>query len=65
MARRTGLRTIRELTYRLCRLIITWQPTIERIYGNSHPGLIIALATVSAACEQLVAEADDALPTGV
>lgn len=64
MARRTGLRTIRDLSYRSCRLIATWTPVIERVYGNQYPSLIVALMAVQSACAELVEAADEALPTG-
>lgn len=65
MARRTGLRTLRELAYRTCQFIPIWKPIIVRVYGDDHPDLIIAIEAVEAACEILVSEADEALPTGV
>lgn len=64
MSRRTGLRTIRETAYALCRLITLFTPVIRRVYADVGP-LIIALDAANLACEALVSEADNYLPTGV
>lgn len=64
MARRTGLRTLRDLAHRMCKLISTWLPVIERVYGNQYPTLIVALVAVQGTCSELVEAADEALPTG-
>lgn len=64
MARRTGLATIRAIAHRACRMITTWSPVIEFVYG-SNPLLLAALATANQACEELVRQADAALEQGV
>lgn len=64
MARRTGLTTLRALTYQICRLIVKWSPTIKTVYPSST-ALHVALETASVACETLLEEIDDTLPTGV
>lgn len=63
MARRTGLRTIRELAFRMCQLVGAFTPIIKRVYPDSI-ALHTALDTANAACSLLVAEADDVLPIG-
>jgi len=61
--RRTGLTTIRDLAFKLCRLIAAFTPIIKRVYPDST-ALHTALDTVNAACAVLVAEADATLPIG-
>lgn len=61
--RRTGLRTIRDLAFKLCGLIAGFTPIIKRVYPNST-ALHTALDTANAACAVLVSEADLALPVG-
>lgn len=63
MARRTGLRTIRELAYKMCRLVAVFTPIIKRVYPDST-ALHTALDSANAACSLLVAEADAVLPVG-
>lgn len=63
MARRTGLRTIRDLAFKLCRLITAFTPIISKVYPESG-ALLLALAAANAACEALVMEADNTLEVG-
>lgn len=63
MAQRTGLATIRAIAYRMCQMVATFGPIIERAYpGNA--ALKAALVAAQAACAVLVDEADGALPVG-
>lgn len=63
MARRTGLWTVRNTAFALCRLVTKFSPTISAAYPDS-PALAAALASANAACGVLVAEADKDLPVG-
>ncbi len=61
--KRTGLRTIRDLAARACKLIAAFTPIIKRAYPD-ETALHAALAALNVACEIMVAEADDVLPVG-
>lgn len=63
MSLRTGLRSIRELAYQLCRLITAFTPLIKRIYPD-NTALHTALEAANIACATLVEEADNQLPIG-
>lgn len=63
MARRTGLRTIRDLAERMCKLITAFTPIIKRVYP-SNTALHNALDAANAACAVLVSESDLTLPVG-
>lgn len=63
MAQRNGLRTIRDIAYKMCRLIGIFDPIIRRAFP-SETALHNALDLVSTACQALVVEADSVLPVG-
>jgi len=63
MAQRIGLATIRALAFKMCRMISTFGPIIERTYPD-NAALMAALAASQAACHVLVSQADGALPVG-
>lgn len=61
--RRTGLRTIRELAFKLCKLVGAFTPIIKRAYPDAT-ALHTALDVANAACAVLVSEADNVLEIG-
>lgn len=63
MARRTGLRTIRELAHQMCRLVVRFTPTLQAAFPDS-PALQAALVAANAACAELVIQADLLLEFG-
>lgn len=63
MARRIGLRTIRNLAFQMCGLIGKFTPAIKSVYP-SNVLLHAALDAANAACGVLVSEADNAFELG-
>lgn len=63
MARRTGLRTLRNLAHQFCRVFVAFSPILNAVYG-SNAGVTLALAAANTACGNLVQEADNVLETG-
>lgn len=61
--RRTGLRTIRGIAFKLCGLVGFFDPIIRKVYPDSF-ALHGALNAVNIACSELVMEADKVLPIG-
>lgn len=61
--RRSGLRTLRNLAYRMCQLVAISTPAIKRAYPDST-ALYVALDAANLACAALVAEADLVLEVG-
>jgi len=57
MATRTGLFTIRNLAYQICRKYPVWAPIIARVYPN-NAALTAALEAAVVACQVLVEEVD-------
>ena len=64
MARRTGLPSLRTVAREMCRLLTKFDPVIRALYGDNTT-LIAALEAANAACAVLVAEIDEAVPSGV
>lgn len=62
--RRTGLTTLRQLAYRMCRLIAKFDPIIRKVYPDATE-LHLALEAANTACALLVSESDDVLPAGI
>lgn len=60
---RNGLRTTRELAYRLCLVIPRFTPLIKVAFPD-EPLLYAALETLNLACAALVEQADNVLPIG-
>ncbi len=60
---RTGLRTVRNIAFALCKLVTISTPIIRKAYP-SNAALLVALDAAVLACAALVAEADLALPVG-
>lgn len=61
MAKRTGLRSIRDFAQNVCKYITFWTPVI-RLAFPGNPALYAALAAANQACALLVEEADKAIP---
>lgn len=60
---RTGLRTLRNIAQRSCRLLALFTPIIRRVYPTAT-ALHIALDALNVACAAVVLEADAVLPVG-
>lgn len=64
MARRIGLRTLRDIAYNFCKAYVKFYPGLAIIFATNQ-ALLAALAAVNAACDTLVIEADKAFEPGV
>jgi len=63
MTRRTGLRTLRDIAHRVCRIVASFTPILQLVYGSNIP-LMLAIEAVNTACGNLVQIADEELETG-
>lgn len=63
MANRTGLRTLRTIAHKICRLVATFTPLLQATFGTNIP-LILALEAMNTACGTFVEQADNELATG-
>lgn len=63
MAKRTSLRTMRNLAHRICQLVATFTPILNIVYANNG-ALLAAIQAANAACGTLVERADEALESG-
>jgi len=64
VTRRSGLPSILTVAHKLCRLIVTFTPYIQRLYPDS-PALLAALAAANAACMALGEEITATIEPGV
>jgi hypothetical protein len=55
MTKRTGVPALMQVALRMCQLIATFTPVIERLYGD-NAALMAALAAANTACAALHAE---------
>lgn len=60
---RTGLPTIRDVAFSMCKYVTTFTPIIKKVYP-ANAALQAALVAAQAACVVLVEEADAQLPIG-
>lgn len=63
VSRRTGLPSILEVAHKLCKLIVTFTPYIQRLYPD-NAALLAALAAANAACMALGEEVQNAIEPG-
>lgn len=61
--RRSGLPTLLELAKKMCRIIVTFTPAIQKLYGE-NAALMAALAAANVACHELEQEISEAVLPG-